>query len=349
MTFSIPINKGNYSLDTVEREETFNRNRAFGVEEEYRRNRREWEEFPRSFHVAEYPLLVDIELSSLCNLRCPFCYTLSDEYKSKVSTQLMDFALFRKIVDEIGGKVFAIRLSLRGESTIHPDFIQAISYARSKGILEISTLTNGSRLTPEFFQKAMDAGIDWITLSFDGINEEYEKNRAPLKFKEMYDRLRAIREIKKNQGRVKPVIKIQSVWPAIEKDPTAYYELMSAVSDLVAFNPIIDFAHPTPFEKIPFEENFSCPQPYQRLVIGADGLAMMCANDEENEHVVGNMNQQSIYDIWHGDLMNNVRAIHKRKDGFKQITPCRKCYLPRKIREDLSSVQGRPLIVKNYQ
>lgn len=349
MKKNIPINKGNYSLDTAEREELFNRNRAFGVEDAYTENRAQWEDLPRQCSVPDFPLLVDLELSSLCNLNCPFCYTLADGFKEKIKATLMDFSLFKKVVDEICGKVFGIRLSLRGEPTIHPQFIEAVRYAKSKGVQEVSTLTNGSNLTAEFFTQAMEAGIDWITVSFDGLDEEYEKNRRPLKFEEMYRRLSDIARIKKSAGRVKPVIKIQSVWPAIEKDPAGFYEKMALVSDLVAFNPIIDYSSHPAAQKIPYEKNFICPQLYQRLVVGADGRVLLCANDEESEHVVGDARTQSVHEIWHGEPMNEVRRMHLQQDGFLQMPLCCKCYLPRKTREHSVQVSGRTVVVRNYR
>jgi radical SAM protein with 4Fe4S-binding SPASM domain len=349
MQKNVPINKGNYSLDVPEREERFNHNRAQGVEAEYKRNRQEWEQFPRSLQVAEYPLLVDLELSSLCNLRCPFCYTLSEDFQAQVHATLMDFDLFTKVMDEIGDKVFAIRLSLRGEPTIHPRFLDAVRYAKSKGIKEVSTLTNGSKLTPDFFGAAMEAGIDWITVSFDGLHDEYERNRFPLKFETIYGYLRQALDLREKSGRVKPVIKVQTVWPAIEKDPLAYYEIMSKVSDLVAFNPLIDFANPKPYDQIEFEENFICPQLYQRLVIAADGRVLLCANDEQSEHIVGDARHQSVHEIWHGPELTAVREMHRQVDGFRNVEICRKCCLPRKTREDVFSCGDRSLIVQNYR
>lgn len=70
----IPINKGNYSMDTKEREKNFEQHRAYGWEEEYRKYRENWEQCGKCKVVLEYPLLVDIELSTICNLHCPMCY-----------------------------------------------------------------------------------------------------------------------------------------------------------------------------------------------------------------------------------------------------------------------------------
>lgn len=141
MIKNVPINKGNYDMDTQERVDQFEINRSLGWEEKYREYRENWIKYPKEQYVAEYPLLVDIELSSLCNLKCPMCYTITDEFKSKVCTQLMKFNLFQKIVDEIAGKVPAVRLSLRGEATLHPDFISCIKYCKENGIGEVSFLT----------------------------------------------------------------------------------------------------------------------------------------------------------------------------------------------------------------
>ncbi len=186
---NIPINKGNYSsFEVKSREELFETYKSEGWEEEYTAYRNNWSKFPKEQIVNEYPLLVDIELASLCNLKCPMCYTITDEFKEKVNAKLVDFELYKKIIDEISGKVPALRLSLRGESTLHPKFIECIKYAKDKGIKEISTLTNGSKLDLDFFEKIVNAGIDWITISVDGLNEEYEKIRKPLKFKDILEK-----------------------------------------------------------------------------------------------------------------------------------------------------------------
>lgn len=349
MSFNIPINKGNYSMDTVEREQLFAQYRGGGVDIDFRKNRADWEEYPRDFIVAPYPLLVDLELSSVCNLKCPFCYTLSEEFKRKAKPTFMDFDLFSKVVDEIGDKVFAIRLSLRGEPTIHPRFIDAIRYARSKGIKEISTLTNGSTLTPEFFTEAMEAGIDWITVSFDGLHDEYERNRRPLKFDTIYGYLHRALEIREKNGRFKPVIKVQTLWPAIENDPLRYYGIMAKVSDLVAFNPLVDCLNPKPYDQIEFDEDFVCPQLYQRLVIAADGRVLLCANDEYSEHIIGDARHQSVHEIWQGTALAEIRKQHRLQSGFRNVEICRKCYLPRKTKEDHYTCGDRALIVQNYR
>lgn len=348
MINSIPINKGNYSMDTPERENLFEKYRAEGWESEYAAYRQNWSEYPKKQFLGEYPLLVDLEISAVCNLKCPMCYTITDEFKSTVQAKLIDPALFRKVINEIGGKVPALRLSLRGEPLLHKDIIHFITYAKERGIKEVSFLTNLGKIDKARFVELMDAGVDWITVSIDGLDETYESIRRPLKFKDSLQKIMDMAEIKKSLGKHRPVIKIQSIWPAIRSNPEAYYNTLAPYADLIAFNPLIDYLGKD--NDIVYMKDFTCPQHYQRLVIGADGLAMMCSNDEENSVVIGNAKKETIFGIWHGDKLNAMRVIHKKPKGFLEVPVCRKCYLPRATEDgEKAVINDRQFIIENYK
>ena len=343
----VPINKGNYSMDTTSRESRFEQFRGEGWDEEYKEYRRLWAALPEQQVVSEFPLLVDIELSSICNLSCPMCYTITDKFKENVNVKRMEWELYKKIIDEIDGKVPAIRLSLRGEATLHKKFIDAIKYAKDHNIKEVSTLTHGGKLNLPYFQKIVEAGIDWITISIDGIDSVYDRVRKPLKFNDIYNKLQAIKRFKEENNLVRPVIKVQGVWPAInESGVNNYYDTLMPVTDLVAFNPLIDYLSKD--TSIEYLEEFTCPQQYQRLVIGADGLVMKCSNDEENREVIGDINNETVHEIWHGKKMQAVRSLHLEHRGFMKSSVCRKCYLPRKTEEEEAQVSNRTFKVKNY-
>lgn len=342
----VPINKGNYSMDTPEREALFEKYRGEGWEQAYTEYRSSWADYAQRQHVSEYPLLVDIELSSICNLKCPMCYTITEEFAQRVNTKRMDWALYQRIIDEIGGKVPAIRLSLRGEATLHPKFAEAIKYAKAKGIKEVSTLTHGGKLTLPYFEKIATAGIDWITISIDGIGATYESIRGPMKFDDLLEKIKAIKRFKDEHGLHRPVIKVQGIWPAIRENPQAYYDTFSPYVDLVAFNPLIDYLGND--KEVEYLENFTCPQHYQRLVIGADGLVMKCSNDEENREIIGDLNLDSVHSVWHGEKLNDIREQHKQPRGFMQSPVCKRCYLPRTTEDESASVGIRTFTVKNY-
>jgi len=334
-------------MDTDERIQSFHEYLAEGWVKEYEQYRDAWENLPKQKIVRDYPIQVDLELASSCNLSCPMCYTTTDHFKETVQAKLMDYKLYQRVIDEIAGKVYAVRLSWRGESTLHKNFIDAVRYAKNKGVKEVSFLTSGWRLTPDYFEKLVEAGADWITVSFDGLGEDYNKIRKPLIFEETLQKLKDMKDYKKARGLTKPVVKVQGVWPAIRKDPENFYNTMAAVSDLVAFNPLIDYLGKD--TDIVFEENFSCPQLYERLFVSSSGEVMMCNSDEYGEEVVGNANNETIHDIWHGKKLNRIREIHKKRNGFKEIPVCTKCFFPRKTEVNESAqVNGREILVENY-
>src|SRR5690349_1457076 len=94
----IPINKGHFDLDTPARTAAFHEKLARGWEESYGEYRRLWVELAKTRQIRDYPLLLDLELSSVCNLHCPMCYTITEEFLSTVKRQYMKFDLFKKIV-----------------------------------------------------------------------------------------------------------------------------------------------------------------------------------------------------------------------------------------------------------
>lgn len=344
---NVPINKGNYYLETDKRMALFEQYKSEGWEEEYQKYRKAWVENAENQYVSEWPLLVDIETSSICNLKCPMCYTITEEFKEKVCAKLMSDELFYKIIDEISGKVYAVRLSLRGEPTLHPQLTKFIKYAKEKGIMEVSFLTNGSHLTDDFIRELISAGVDWITVSIDGLGKEYENIRKPLLFEDIYQKIKRFKEVKDEMQVHKPVIKVQGIWPSIKNNVEEYYNLFVPLTDAVAFNPLIDYLDND--KDIVYDESFSCPQLYQRIIVAADGKVLMCSNDEENGNVIGDLNQENLYDIWHGEKLEKIRNIMKVQGGFKNISVCRKCYLPRETEENEKAyVNGRKIIIKNY-
>jgi radical SAM protein with 4Fe4S-binding SPASM domain len=164
----------------------------------------------------------------------------------------------------------------------------------------------------------------------------------------MVEKLTNFKQIKEAAGRVKPVVKVQSIFPAIAADPQAFYDTFAPICDLVATNPLIDYLRNDDSTQIHYHEDFSCPQLYQRLTIAADGQVLLCANDENNEYILGDANTQTIHDIWHGAAMTHARARHACHRGAQEIEPCRHCYLPRRTEPQDVAVGERTLTIENY-
>ncbi len=313
----------------------------------YLMNRFRWHYYPRFRHVARFPDHVDIEISSACNMKCPMCYTITDEFKIKVKRKFMELDLFKKIIDEcVKYGTYSIRISLRGEPFIHKHVIEMIRYAKDNGIKEVSSLTNNLAMTSTLFKEAMKAGLDWLTISFDGLGETYERIRKPARFEESYKKVIEYKRIKDSARSWKPIIKVQTVWPAIKDNAQAYYNAFKPYVDDIAINPLIDYLHKD--EDIIYIDNFVCPVLYQRLAIGSDGIVLLCSNDEFCLHPIGDANKDSIYDIWHGEKIKRAREIHEENKGVEFYQACKECYLPRKTQPVIENIGNREIKIDKY-
>lgn len=309
-------------------------------------NRMKWHIYPRLNILPKFPDHVDIEASSACNMRCPMCFTITDEYKKNVKLTVMKFDLYKKIVDEcVEHGAFSIRLSWRGEPTLNPNFVEMARYAKARGIKEVSSLTNALELTPKMFEELVDIGLDWLTISFDGMGKTYEEIRAPAKFDEAVAKIRTFHEIKQRKGSVKPVVKIQGVWPAVKENPQAFYDTFRGIVDQVAVNPLLDYLRKDS-ERV-YRKNFTCPVIWQRLAVGADGKVPFCIHDELSHHIVGDVNKQSIFEIWNGPLLREARDAHLRHEGVQKYEACAQCFMPRASQPVTSTVSGRLVTVMN--
>lgn len=110
-----------------------------------------------------------IEITNACNLACSFCpYPIMERKKG-----VMDFDLFRKVVDELAEKEIAswICLHLMGEPTLHPQFFEMVKYLGERD-LHVSLITNGS-ISAERVAGGLDGlKIACLQLSINSFGEE---------------------------------------------------------------------------------------------------------------------------------------------------------------------------------
>lgn len=285
-------------------------------------NRLVWNYFPKWHIVTDFPVHVDVEITDICNMSCPMCYTVLPEFV-QLKHGFMGFDLYKKIVDECAANgTYSIRLSIRGETLLHPDLVQMIRYAKDKGIAEVAFLTNGLLLTEELAEEIIDAGLDWMTVSWDGLGKTYEQYRAPAKFEDSLDRLKKFQEIKQQKRKKKPVVNVSTVWSAIKSDPEGFYAVFNPIVERVTCNPTLDFD-----SRLEQDPDYACPSPWQRFVIYWSGQVMQCINDPFAKDPVGNIRDQTIREIWHSPRFEEVRQamIHGKGERLKKWQACRQC------------------------
>lgn len=131
-----------------------------------------------SFHKSAASI-INIDLTSDCNLKCPFCFASSNEGEKKYLTpEKIKFML--KSIKPNRGQRAVLQIS-GGEPTISPHFFEAISIARELGFYWIQAVTNGIKFgkSREFTRKAKEAGLKGLYMQFDGVEDEvWKKTRG---------------------------------------------------------------------------------------------------------------------------------------------------------------------------
>ncbi|MEO7445711.1 MAG: radical SAM protein [Ferruginibacter sp.] len=104
----------------------------------------------------QHSCLTVIEITDRCNLSCPTCYAMSSPHYGRHRT----VAEVEKMLDIIvanEGEPDVVQIG-GGEPTIHPDFFEILTIAKSKPIKHLMVNTNGIRIAKDFeFAKKLAA------------------------------------------------------------------------------------------------------------------------------------------------------------------------------------------------
>lgn len=311
------INVTQLSLDDSERQRRWEEDRRYPLL--YFKNRFQWFHYPKWHYVAPFPLHVDFEVSSRCNLNCPMCFRR--HFENEQTFEDMDLDLFRKGIDEcVVNDLYSIRLSWRGESTLNPYLIEMIQYARKTGIKEISFLSNGSAFDEQFCMTLIDSGLDYVTISVDGLDQSYNELRYPLDFSETVAKIRQLYMLKEKFGKGFPKVKVQGIYDYFKEHALEYYETFKPITDNISFNAKHDYQLRTTVQ----EDHLYCPYLWQRITVTASGLIPLCISDWDLTLPLGNLNEQTIQNVWRGENMNKHRKLHLGNRRL-ELLPCQKC------------------------
>jgi radical SAM protein with 4Fe4S-binding SPASM domain len=281
-------------------------------------NRFQWDYNHKLGRVPSFPLNIDIEASSTCALRCDHCFR---QYMDMKEDGHMDLDLYKKVVDECAeNNLFTLKFSMRGEPTASPDIVEMVQYARDKGIKEIWVNTHGGHLTDEMIRGFINAKLDALTISFDGLGEMYESVRIPLRYDRMLERLKMVSQIRKEMGSQKPRLKVQALWSSIKEDPDKFFKTMEPLVDHVAYN--IDFDYKK-IHLVP-DPDYICYRLWQRLSVTSVGDVLKCPSDFEKDEVLGNVRTTTLKEIW-DTAQEDERQRHLNGQRL-QSSICEKCH-----------------------
>ena len=270
--------------------------------------------------TSNFPIYIVIEPSSICNLKCIMCFQCDKKLEQKGG--IMDISLWEKVIDEASEKgCLALTIAGRGEPLVNKNIIEMLDYLRNK-FLEIKINTNGILMNDDIIRSILRNDIN-VVFSAEGSNEtEYSSIRRGGNFGTLVNNIKRFAEIRKSEFQ-ESLSRTRICGVAFNKfDIERYYDFWKFLVDEVAITEYEERKH-TYNNDINFEKN-RCARLWQRIYVWWDGLVSPCDVDYLNTLTIGNVNHNTIEEIWKGDLIKNLRLQH-HEGKRKYVIPCDRC------------------------
>lgn len=247
---------------------------------------------------------LQLELTNACNSNCAMCPR--DSLRRPIG--FISYELAVKIIDSaVVAGVKTIKTQWFGEPLLYLKFLDIVKYSLKKG-LKIIITTNGSLLKKGIADKLLSLGVYRINFSIDADNKiDYENIRRGLKFKIVKENLEYLYLRKKELG-AKTFIQIDCLKGMGKTDDME--KVFSHCCDRIVYNKLL---------KDQRGNGVCLHKVDSRLVVGWDGKCYLCCHDWLGDNEIGDLKEQTIYEIWNGEK----RAFCL--DNLHNLIICKNC------------------------
>jgi radical SAM protein with 4Fe4S-binding SPASM domain len=298
-----------------------------------------------------WPTHLQIEPTTHCNLRCLLCPVNTGLNRP---TGHMDFAVFQKVVDEVGEYAFFILLWDWGEPFLNPRIYDMIRYASERRIKLISS-TNGHLLAQgDHADRLVRSGLDTLIVALDGITQEtYEKYRQGGRLDDVLQGIRTLVDRKRALNSRKPLINLRFlVMRHNEHEIPKLPDLAKSLgADALTLNTLNSHCQETdPAERAWLEARYQellprdrryqrfrytkagdkrrvarnpCKRLWNNPAIHWDGTVASCFFDFAEKRKLGNVQTDTLTAIWRGAEYRKLRRAFRR--GWEKLDLCRAC------------------------
>lgn len=279
------------------------------------------------------PVDISLELAASCQLACNYCYwNKPKELPFKPGTMSWDTAQLI-IADAASIGVNSIKFNFRGESTLNPNFAKITSFAKihAQGSTFIDRLTNSNFM---FKNDREDIFLGLcnqtkVKVSFDSFNKEVlEKQRNKANYELI---LANIDKFYNYPQRKDTELVIQAVRTKLNKDEDIYGEAKKrwpsatiSIRDMVGGRVDKDLSQ-LEDKKRDFSNRQSCLQAHNRIIFDWQGNAQVCCPDTASKLQIGNIHDESIYQIFNSKKAKAIRKALLDKTAFDKIDACKNC------------------------
>lgn len=293
------------------------------------------------------PTTLMMEPTNHCNLKCPLCPTGLGTLNREKRTMTLDE--FKKVIDDTHKYVKEIILWNYGEPFINKNILPMIRYAADHKIYVI-TSTNGHFFHDDSYcEEIVRSGLHRMILAIDGATQDtYEKFRRSGNLEKVLAGTKRMVAAKKRLKSKIPYIELQFI---MMKHNEHQLEDMRKLAEDLEVDLFIEkpvgihssdkriFSLKDQFLATGQEDNYKindkgeieivgdmpndCDWPYKNVVINADGVVVVCCQDINSVHTMGNIYQENLLNIWNND---KYKAFRKQlRTNRRELDICKNC------------------------
>ena len=303
------------------------------------------------------PYNLSIEVSSLCNAGCVYCaHSREDhgQFEGNMPDELFEKILFD--MKDFSHQIKKVSMFGFGEPLCNRKLPKMILAVRKMGgVQEIDLTTNGILLTREYTDQLLDAGIDTIRISLQGLDSEAYRKICNVKidFDEFIDNLRYLYE---QRGSTRVRMKIADIAIRNVTDGEKRYEdIFGPIADSIFIEHIMPIYSNVDYDGI--DENIKieakngrekieqtqinkvCHRAFYRCRVRTDGRVTAACCDSTQDVTFGNVYNENLVDIWNGKRRKDFLIKLLKGERF-QITECRYCMMPNDITTEDDLLDG---------
>lgn len=289
---------------------------------DYKEYREKWEKYPKEFEVGKVPLHLDLEVTTLCNLKCIMC----EHSFNPPEPMNLDVELGKKIISEFAEKGgCSIKFCYLGEPLLYQPLCELIAYAKELGVIDTMLATNGNLLTEQKVKDLVESGLDMVIVSIDSYRPHiYEKIRVNGKLNNVIKGMVYLNKYRKNK---KPKIQIQAIpikpLNDLEINLGQFNAFWKSFADVIRISPYCEDYHQD--KDIGITPDFKCSSVWRRLTIRVDGKICICCGRRSEDKVLGDYTKgDTIESIWCGKEFTRIRKLMSEGKAHL-IKACKRC------------------------
>ncbi len=282
-----------------------------------------------------YPKFIEVETIRACNAKCTFCSVYNGSFEA--SPKKMTDGLLEKIIAELqmpAATTSTVCACRDGEPLLDRRVAGFIRDLKDSGIPTVTLVTNAELLNEKKSTELLSSGLDELMISIDGYSEAvYGKLRTGLNFETVIDNTMSFLKLRNNMNSDLSVRIRMVVVDENREEVESYLEFWnSKVSDRdrVQALPAHSWGNELFIESKESIEKMKpkpCIAPFNMFTIHYDGEVSMCGHDYKHNHVMGNLNNNTITEIWKGERFAEIREKHLTPGRRDEIEPCRGCQI----------------------